>query len=273
MLIPPIPESPNRPLPPRKSTAAHSSGENFYQHDLDDVSVLSSLTFGTIDSSSISVANGVKRLSRLCGEKVGQDNKVYQSKEEYNHTCSSEAHETSERDYYGDDDTISMAESILHDANEVLSRISSSPFYNRRKKSMGDNYSISDKDDHRCDKDLEGSNEKGGNVSHHLADVDRDVDVQFQAYNCFQGGCLQDENSKPTVTLSNQIKVEKKIWDNDTKYDEIKHGGWRINKLESERRKLQQLLKECQLETHRANQMLQSYRMNHKGNNNSVALS
>ena len=82
-------------------------------------------------------------------------------------------------------------------------------------------------------------------------------------------GCLQDENAKPSHILSNQLETKKNFGDKSGqhgKFDNGGHnrdGGQRIQKLESETKKLQQLLKECQLETQRANQTLQTYRASH----------
>ena len=273
-MAPPIPESPSRQTP-ITSTGAHRGGLNLYQNDLDDeVSVLTSHTFGTIDSSSISVAAGVMRLSRMCKEVASKNSFSHHSKEEYDHShpTSATEQETSERDYDGDDDTISIAESILHNANDVLSRVSSSPYYTRRKKSLGNNI-LSDTDDDRHEGSIGGGNKVERNLEP-PADADDiifDRDAQSEAYNCFQVGCLQDENAKPSQSqiFSNKIETKEKSGDKSGQHEKFNHGeqnsngGQRMQKLESETKKLQQLLKECQLETQRANQTLQTYRASH----------
>lgn len=271
-MAPPIPESPSRQTP-ITSTGAHRGGLNLYQNDLDDeVSVLTSHTFGTIDSSSISVAAGVMRLSRMRKEVASKNSISHHSKEEYDHShpTSATEQETSERDYDGDDDTISIAESILHNANDVLSRVSSSPYYTRRKKSLGNNI-LSDTDDDRHEGSISGGNKVESNLvpPADADDIIFDRDAQSEAYHCFQVGCLQDENAKPSHILSNQLETKKNFGDKSGqhgKFDNGGHnrdGGQRIQKLESETKKLQQLLKECQLETQRANQTLQTYRASH----------
>lgn len=293
MAFPPIPESPSRQPPPKISTGIHQSGVHLYQHDLDDeVSVLTSHTLGTIDSSSISVAAGVMRLSRLCGEVV----------EERDHSCPyEEVHKSSERDDDGDDDTISIAESILLNANEVLSKVGSSPYYARRKKPLGDNcisamateFASDENNDPEWNNQAESkvtSSEKTQTVSSEIASaITNEREIQSEAYNNCFNGCFQDENTKPTAAFSNRNKSKTKIRDKvclqqDGITKPFNHNpsrstgisteryipgsgndddGGRIHNLESETKKLQQLLKECQLETQRANQTLQAYRANH----------
>ena len=256
-----------------KSTGTHRLGLNLYPNDLDDeVSVLTSHTLGTIDSSSISVAAGVMRLSRMCQEVANKNSISHRPTEEYDHShlTSSKEQETSERDYDGDDDTISIAESILHNANDVLSRVSASPYYTRRKKSLGNNI-LSDTDGDRHECSIDGDKKVESNLVH-PADADDiifDRDAQSESYNCFQVGCLQDENAKPSQIFSNKIETKEKSGDKSRQHEKFNHGeqnsngGQRIEKLESETKKLQQLLKECQLETQRANQTLQTYRASH----------
>ncbi|KAL7437902.1 hypothetical protein ACHAXH_003424 [Discostella pseudostelligera] len=301
MAFPPIPESPSRQLPPKKSTGIHQGRMHLYQSDLDDeVSVLTSHTLGTIDSSSISVAAGVMRLSRICGEVVDQTIISGCSKEECDHSCPTEGHGTSEREDDGDNDTISITESILLNANEVLSRIGSSPYYTRRKKPLGDNCLSAMATEFASDENnnTEGNNQVESKVTssektqtdsiEFESAITNETEMQSDAYNnCFHG-CFQDENTKPTAAFSNQNKSKTKLRDKVSLHDGItkpfnhnpsrstgisteryipgrgnNDDGGRIQNLESETKKLQQLLKECQLETQRANQTLQAYRANH----------
>ncbi len=274
MGFPPVPESPSRQLTPRTFSGSNRGGVNLYQNDLDDeVSVLTSHTLGTIDSSSICVAAGVRSLSRMCGEGGGKTDIPRHSKEKCDHSYPSEEREAPEQDYDGDDDTISAAESILHNANEVLSRIGSS-LYARRKKLSATDHGVHDNNmEERSKVERKGKpSEKVVSVNHLPADADditNDRDEQFQAYNCFRVGCM-DENSKPFNLLSNQIKPKKKIGNKDSQLDrnipdgDNDNGGRRIQNLEVGTKQLQLLLKGCQAETQRANQVLQIYREGNK---------
>ena len=274
MGFPSVPEAPSRQLPSRTFSGG---GVNIYQNELDnEVCVLTSHTLGTIDSSSISVAAGVRRLSRMCGEGGGNTDIPCHSKKNCYHSYPSEELEISEHDYAEDDDTITTAESILHNANEVLSRIGSS-LYARRKKLSATDDDVHDNNMEEISKvERKGEPpEKVVSVKHLPADADEiiyDRDEQFQAYNCFRAGCIQDENSKPCPLLCNQNKSKKDIVDKVSQLDrsiptsDNDNGGRRIQKLELETKQLQLILKECQIEAQRANQTLQMYRA---GNNHS----
>jgi hypothetical protein len=282
MALPPIPESPSRKVP-RPSQGTPRVGMHLYQEETedDDVSVL---TFGTLnarENPSSYVRSARELLEKIVSETTdsGNDderNILTRISEEgastgensascYSRTTgcdrshASKLSPKSEEDGGtvgdDDDDTITVAESILDSANKVLSSIGSSPYCNvgRRAESSESHESSpaprprpKHPSPYRMAREGPPSNEPMSERENHQLEVSSNF---LNSY--FRGVNMKHVDSFPNrseyaLSTSDIARVGNVENERD------------MEALEYETKRLQLLLKERQIETRRANQALQS---------------
>lgn len=298
MALPPVPESPSRQLPrkfqgtPRVGMRISTATED----DADDVSVLTFNTLNARDNTSSYVRAARESLEKLIlesknsgdddcniilsriSEEGASQNTPSNSKtgcDRSNSTKSSlKCEEKEETEDTMDDDTITVAESILDSANKVLSNFGSSPYYSgRRKNESPETHESPAPQPHpkhpspmkRPTKMSDAEEDEKGHGSRNMFKTEKEdsaskesiseKDKQLEVSSSFLNSYFCDENIKPCDNNTNKRIYA--ITANTTKVGNAENED-HLQKLESETRRLQSLLKERQLETSRANQALLS---------------
>ena len=271
-------------------------GMHLYQNDDedDDVSVLTFHTMGTKEFAAVGsvgsnnnssfVKSAREAMERLVSESknsggAGEDDGKSLSRisEEGGSQVSSSCHSSkrgcdrskpssmksdekdtalNEDNYYGDDDTISLTESILDSASKVLSNIEASPFYVGKSKnhlsSMAHYDTPPPQPNPKHPSPMKRPNKKSMDVA--SSEKINGHDYQLEISSTFLSSYFCDENAKPSSTnhQSDHSKENSSSGCGKHSNDE------QMQKLESETKELHVLLKERQLKTKRASQSLGS---------------
>jgi len=228
-----------------------------------------------------------KSLTRI-SEEGGSQNSSCNSKSRSSKSSSVESDETKtidekEEDYNDDDDddTISLAESILVSANKVLSNIGSSPYYAGRSKKLDTYESPLPQPNPKQSSPMKQPNKTNntddtGNCSKNIYTTKKEFTPskkisndqhgnQLEVSSNFLSSYFSDENVKPSTNRSNHnndSSIAKSSSSSITKYgssyksSKTVSNDQSLQKLESETKHLQLLLKEQQLETKKASQSL-----------------
>ena len=156
-----------------------------------------------------------------------------------------------------DDDTITVAESILDSANKVLSSIGSSPYCNvRRKAESSETHESSPAPRPRPKHPSPYRMAREGPASNEP--MSEKENNQLEVSSNFLNSYFRDENMKHADNFPDRSKYAIST-SNITRDGNVENADERdLEKLEYETKRLQLLLKERQIETRRANQALLS---------------
>lgn len=305
MPLPPVPESPNRKQP-GSSQGTPRVGMHLYQNDSDDdVSVLTFNTLIARDSNSSNYVRTAREnlekmvlesqntrsdddcniLTRISEEAVSQSSSI-RGKSEDNEV---------EEDFSDDDDTITIAESVLASADQVLSSIGSwrgkddssstydeSPVLQPRRKyhsptrrpaALSDAEFNAEKDDSSSkasgenDKQLKmSSNYLNSYYDENATPTNKNTNMSrytIQTNNDVPSPLQRSMNTKSKnehrlQRLENMRQYKYTIETTETPKVVSRENEQRLLKLEEDTRHLHVLLKERQIETRKANQALMS---------------
>jgi len=173
----------------------------------------------------------------------------------------------------GDDDTHSLAESILDSANKVLANIGSSPYYTGRNKKLSSPAyeSPMPRPDSKQPPPAKRSTKKNETVDNRSSEkmystkkefnssnkMSSDHDNQLEVSSNFLSSYFTDENAEPSANHANHSKHNTITAYRDVyKSNKAMKRNQNLQQLESETMHLQRLLKEKQLKTKKASQNL-----------------
>jgi hypothetical protein len=303
MPLPPVPESPNRKQP-GNSGGTPRVGMHLYQNDSDDdVSVLTFNTLIARDNSSNYVRTARENLEKMVleSQNVRSDDdcniltRISEEAASQSSSMRGKSEDNEEEDFSDDDDTITLSESVLASADQVLSSIGSwrgkddsssihdeSPVLQPRQKyhsptrrpvALSDAEYNAEKDDSSSkasgekDKQLEvSSNFLNSYYDENATPTNKNTNMSrytIKTNNDVPSPLQRSMNSKSKnehrlQRLENMRQYKYTVETTNTPKAVSHENEQRLLKLEADTRHLHVLLKERQLETSKANQALMS---------------